>query len=142
MKAHALYLTEVIAKLHSEHQNQLQTLNEQKDHITQEPTQDMTHPYLSQGRRASQDLQHYIQGEIKALNEWYEPRLIALLKRQQISAEALSKYKEQYQELKAKLGPLRDEEQKLVLERSQLEKRICLMETQRKENVEQYRVCY
>ncbi|XP_062846808.1 golgin subfamily A member 6-like protein 4 [Trichomycterus rosablanca] len=139
IKAHVVDLTEVITKLRSEHQSQLQALNDQKDHITQESSKDKTHSYLSQSRRASQDLQQYLQGEIKALEEWYEPRLVALLKRQQSSAEALSKYREQCQELKTKLEPLRDEEQKLALEKARLEERICLMERQRKENVEQYR---
>lgn len=141
MKAFFEKLTEVINQLHSEHQSQVQALQNQMDSLTQESSKDKTHSYLSQGRRASLDLQQYLQGGIKALEEWYEPRLVALLKRRQSCTDALMKYREQCQELKTQLGPLKEEEQKLGLERARLEERIHLMEKQRKENVEQYRVC-
>lgn len=141
MKAFVENLTEVIHQLHSEHQSQVQSLQNQIDNLTQESSKDKTHSYLTQGRRASLDLQQYLQGGIKALEEWYEPRLVALLKRRQSCTVALIKYREQCQELKTQLGPLKEEEQKLGLERARLEERIHLMEKQRKENVEQYRVC-
>lgn len=133
-------LNEEIAQLHSQHQDHLQALQNQRDIITQGSSKDKTRSYLSQGRRASSDLQQYLQGGIKALEEWYEPRLVALLKRREGSADALSKSREQCQALKAQLGPLQDKEQRLGLERARLEERIHLMERQRKENVEQYRV--
>ncbi|XP_072530916.1 syncoilin [Salminus brasiliensis] len=139
MKGHVVKLTEEIDQLHSEHQDQLQALQNQKENITQESSKDKTRSYLSQGRRASSDLQQYLQDGIKALEEWYEPRLVALLKRREISADAVCKSREQCQELKAQLGPLKDEEQRLGLERARLEERIRLMERQRKENVQQYR---
>ncbi|XP_017549513.1 syncoilin [Pygocentrus nattereri] len=139
MKAHVEKLTEEIAQLHSTHQDQLQALQNQKDNITQESSKDKTRSYISQGRRASVDLQQYLQDGIKVLEEWYEPRLVALLKRRESSADALSKSKEQSQELKGQLGPLKDDVQRLGLERARLEERIRLMERQRKENVEQYR---
>lgn len=141
MKAFFEKLIEVINQLNSEHQSQVQALQNQMDNMTQESSKDKTHSYLSQSRRASLDLQQYLQGGIKALEEWYEPRLVALLKRRQSSADALIKYREQCQDLKAQLGPLKEEEQRLGLERARLEERIHLMEKQRKENVEQYRVC-
>ncbi|XP_066531704.1 syncoilin [Hoplias malabaricus] len=139
MKTYVEKLTEDITQLHSEHQENLQALQHQKDNITQESSKDKTRSYLYQGRRASTDLQQYLQDGIKSLEEWYEPRLVALLKIRESSAEALSKSKEQCQELKAQIGPLKDEEQRLGLERARLEERIRLMERQRKENVEQYR---
>ncbi|XP_053084378.1 syncoilin [Pangasianodon hypophthalmus] len=139
MKAFVEKLIKVIEQLHSEHQSQVQALQNQMDNMTQESSKDKTHSYLSQGRRASLDLQQYLQGGIKALEEWYEPRLVALLKRRQSSTDALIKYREQCQELKTQLGPLKEEEQRLGLERARLEERIHLMEKQRKENVEQYR---
>uniref|UniRef100_W5KUN9 Syncoilin, intermediate filament protein n=1 Tax=Astyanax mexicanus TaxID=7994 RepID=W5KUN9_ASTMX len=139
MKTHVEKLTEEIAQLHSEHQNQLQALQNQKENITQESSKDKTRSYLSQGRRASSDLQQYLQEGIKALEEWYEPRLVALLKRRETNAEAVCKSREQCQELRAQLGPLKEEQQRLGLERARLEERIHLMERQRKENVEQYR---
>lgn len=141
MKAFVEKLIEVIDQLHSEHQSQVQTLQNQINNMAQESSKDKTHSYLSQGRRASLDLQQYLQGGIKALEEFYEPRLVALLKRRQSSADALIKYREQCQELKTQLGPLKEEEQRLGLERTRLEERIYLMDKQRKENVEQYRVC-
>lgn len=141
MKAFVEKLIEVISQLHCEHQSQVETLQSQMDNMTQESSKDNTHSYLSQGRRASLDLQQYLQGEIKALEEFYEPRLVALLKRRQSSTDALIKYREQCQDLKTQLGPLKEEEQRLGLERARLEERIHLMEKQRKENVEQYRVC-
>ncbi|KAK3532440.1 hypothetical protein QTP86_018086 [Hemibagrus guttatus] len=139
MKAFVEKLIEVIDQLHSEHQSQVQALQNQIDNMTQESSKDKTHSYLSQGRRASLDLQQYLQGGIKALEEWYEPRLVALLKRRQSCTDALIKYREQCQDLKTQLGPLKEEEQRLGLERARLEERIHLMEKQRKENVEQYR---
>ncbi|XP_053348662.1 syncoilin [Clarias gariepinus] len=139
MKAFVEKLIEVISQLHCEHQSQVETLQSQMDNMTQESSKDNTHSYLSQGRRASLDLQQYLQGEIKALEEFYEPRLVALLKRRQSSTDALIKYREQCQDLKTQLGPLKEEEQRLGLERARLEERIHLMEKQRKENVEQYR---
>ncbi|TSK31412.1 Syncoilin [Bagarius yarrelli] len=139
MKAFAEKLTEVIDQLNSEHQSQVQALQNQIDHMTEKSSKDKTHSYRSQGRRASLDLQHYLQDGIKALEEWYNPRLVALLKRRQSSADALIKYREQCQELKTQIGPLKEEEQRLELERARLEERIHLMEKQRKENLEQYR---
>lgn len=65
---------------------------------------------------------------------------MSLLKRREAATEGLRKAKEQCQELRAKLGPLKDEEQTLRLQKTCLEERLRLMESQRKENVEHYRV--
>ncbi|KAL1255844.1 hypothetical protein QQF64_013905 [Cirrhinus molitorella] len=138
LKALDVKLTEEITKIHSEHQSHLQELQNQLN-ITQESSKKKNRSYVTQGRRASCDLQQYLQGGIKALEDFYEPRLVSLLKRREATVDALSKAKEQCQELRAQLGPLREEEQMLRLQRTCLEERIQLMERQRRENVEQYR---
>ncbi|XP_051992448.1 syncoilin-like [Xyrauchen texanus] len=138
LNAFVVKLTEEITKLHADHQNDLLALKKQQSNITQESSKKKTHSYVTQGRRASCDLQQYLQGGIKALEEFYEPRLLSLLKRRDATVDALSMAKEQCQELKAQLGPLREKEQQLRLHRTFLEERIRLMEEQRMENVEQY----
>ncbi|XP_003200663.2 syncoilin isoform X2 [Danio rerio] len=138
LKTFADKLSEEICTIHSDHQSHLQELQKQQS-ITQESSKRKTRSYVSQGRRASCDLQQYLEGGIKALELFYEPRLMSLLKRREVAVEALCKAKEQCQELKAQLGPLREEEQRLKLQKICLEERIGLMERQRIENVEQYR---
>nr|XP_021323833.1 syncoilin isoform X2 [Danio rerio] len=138
LKTFADKLSEEICTIHSDHQSHLQELQKQQS-ITQESSKRKTRSYVSQGRRASCDLQQYLEGGIKALELFYEPRLMSLLKRREVAVEALGKAKEQCQELKAQLGPLREEEQRLKLQKICLEERIGLMERQRIENVEQYR---
>lgn len=133
-------MTEEITKIHSDHQSHLQEMQKQQN-LTQDSSKRKTRSYVTQGRRASCDLQQYLQGGIKALEEFYEPRLESLLKRREVTMDALSKAKEQCLEMRAQLGPLREEEQMLRLQRTCLEERIRLMEIQRRENVEQYRVC-
>lgn len=141
LKAHLVNLTEEITKINSDHQGHLQALQQEQNNFTQESSKKKkARSYVAQGRRASCDLQQYMQGGIKALEEFYEPRLVSLLKRREATTEGLRKAKEQCQELRAKLGPLKDEEQILRLQKTCLEERIQLMESQRMENVEQYRV--
>ncbi|XP_026144947.1 syncoilin-like [Carassius auratus] len=138
LNALAVKLTEEIAKIHSDHQSHLQELQKQLN-TTQESSKKKNPSYVTQGRRASCDLQQYLHDGIKALEEFYEPRLVSLLKRREATMDALSKAKDQCQELRAQLGPLREEEEMLRLQRTCLEERIQLMERQRRENVEQYR---
>lgn len=140
LKAHLVNLTAEITKFNSDHQSHLQALQQQQNNLTQESSKKKTCSYVTQGRRASCDLQQYLQGGIKALEEFYEPRLVSLLKRREATTKGLRKAKEQCQELRSKLGPLKDEEQMLRLQKTCLEERLRLMESQRKENVEQYRV--
>uniref|UniRef100_A0A8C9T2D1 Syncoilin-like n=2 Tax=Scleropages formosus TaxID=113540 RepID=A0A8C9T2D1_SCLFO len=97
------------------------------------------HSDLTAGRRASLELQQYLRGGMSFLQEWYEPRLLALLRRRQAGEEALRTSRELSQDLRAQLGPLREHVQKLELRRSCLEETIALMELERKENVEQCR---
>lgn len=70
----------------------------------------------------------------------YEPVLLALLKRREAAAGALVKAKEQAQEQRAQLRPLKDEIQKLKLQRACLEDKLNLIHMQRKEDVGQYKV--
>ncbi|KAG1947224.1 syncoilin [Pimephales promelas] len=139
LKSLAVKMTEEITKIRSDHQSHLQEMQKQQN-LTQESSERKTRSYVAQGRQASCDLQQYLHGGIKALEEFYEPRVESLLKRQEITMDALGKAKEQCQEMRAQLGPLRQEEQSLKLQRTCLEERIRLMEIQRRENVEQYRV--
>ncbi|XP_042632761.1 syncoilin-like [Cyprinus carpio] len=138
LKALAVKLTEEITNIHSDHQSNLRELQKQLN-VIQESSKRENRSYVTQGCRASCDLQQYLQGGIKALEEFYEPQLGSLLKRREATMDSLSKAKEQCQELRAQLGPLREEEQMLRLQRSCLEERIRLMERQRRENVEHYR---
>ncbi|XP_056106064.1 syncoilin isoform X2 [Rhinichthys klamathensis goyatoka] len=138
LKSLAVKMTEEITKIHSDHQSHLQEMQKQQN-LTQESSKRKTRSYVTQGRRASCDLQQYLHGGIKALEEFYEPRLESLLKRREVTMDALGKAKEQCLEMRAQLGPLRQEEQALRLQRTCLEERIRLMEIQRRENVEQYR---
>uniref|UniRef100_A0A3P8RMC4 Syncoilin, intermediate filament protein n=1 Tax=Amphiprion percula TaxID=161767 RepID=A0A3P8RMC4_AMPPE len=99
-----------------------------------------TQEELTECRRHScGDIQQYVQGGLKALEERYEPILLALLKRREATAGALVKAKEQAQELKAQLGPFREEIQKLKLQKACLEEKLKLIHIQRREDVGQYK---
>uniref|UniRef100_UPI0037E90D57 vimentin n=1 Tax=Semicossyphus pulcher TaxID=241346 RepID=UPI0037E90D57 len=99
-----------------------------------------TQDELTQCRRHScGDVQQYLQGGLKALEDRYEPIMVTLLKRREVTAEALVKAKEQAQELKAQLRPLKEEIQKLNLQRACLEEKLRLTYIQRREDVGQYK---
>lgn len=70
----------------------------------------------------------------------YEPILLALLKRRELTAGALVQAKEQAQELRAQLRPLKEEIQKLMLQRACLEEKLKLIHIQRREDMGQYKV--
>lgn len=70
----------------------------------------------------------------------YEPILLALLKRREVTAEALVKANEQAQGLRSQLRPLEEEIQKLNLQRACLEEKLRLSHIQRREDVGQYKV--
>lgn len=70
----------------------------------------------------------------------FEPILLALLKRREAAAGALVKAREQAQELKAQLRPLKEENQELKLKRACLEEKLNLIHMQRREDVKQYKV--
>ncbi|XP_012695417.2 syncoilin [Clupea harengus] len=129
-------LTEEAAQLRSQHQSRLQSLQEQEEEVQETPA---PADLLSPGRRASCDLQQYLQGALCALEEWYEPRLVALLKRREGGQEALRRAKEEAQELRGRLGPLREEHQRLLLQRACLEEKHTLMDHHRRESLDHYK---
>ncbi|KAM9738520.1 syncoilin [Menidia menidia] len=95
---------------------------------------------LSEGRRSScGEVQQYLQGALKALEDRYEPILLALLKRREATAGALLKAKEESGGLKARLSPLREERQKLLLRRACLEEKLKLNHIQRLEEAARYK---
>lgn len=70
----------------------------------------------------------------------FEPILVALLKRREAAAVSVVKVKEQAQELRAQLRPLKEENQELKLKRTCLEEKIKLIQTHRREDVQHYKV--
>uniref|UniRef100_A0AAV2JBJ7 Uncharacterized protein n=1 Tax=Knipowitschia caucasica TaxID=637954 RepID=A0AAV2JBJ7_KNICA len=85
-------------------------------------------------RQASLRLQRRLSDSLKSMESWYEPRLVALLRRRQLGEEALRRTKEQSADLKTQLGPLREDVRILDTQRASLEKRMVLMETERQNN--------
>ncbi|XP_008285835.1 trichohyalin [Stegastes partitus] len=134
-----LQLTEEGSQLKSAQQQQLldlQVLVQAQSSLQTSNTQEE----LTECRRHScGDIQQYLQGGLKALEERYEPVLLALLKRREATAGALVKAKEQAQELRAQLGPLREEIQKLKLQKACLEEKLKLIHIHRREDVGQYK---
>nr|XP_020441939.1 uncharacterized protein LOC109951666 [Monopterus albus] len=90
-------------------------------------------------RHSCGDIQQYVYGGLRALEDRYEPILLALLKRREATAGALVKAKEQAQELKAQLKPIKEEIQKLKLQRACSEEKIKLIHIHRREDAGQYK---
>ncbi|XP_062302072.1 uncharacterized protein LOC134006975 [Osmerus eperlanus] len=139
LQSHVAQLTEEVSQLRSAHRDQLASLQARLQAHTSSQTPSPQEE-LSQCRRHScGDIQQYLQGGIKALEERYEPVLLGLVKRREGGAGALVKAREQAQELRARLGPLREERQRLELQRVCLEERLTLMDMQRREDVKRHR---
>ncbi|XP_045915536.1 uncharacterized protein sync [Micropterus dolomieu] len=134
-----LQLTEESSQLRSAHQQQLLDLQAELHVVSATQTYN-TQEELTQCRRNScGDIQQYLQGGLKALENRYEPILLTLLKRREATGGALVKAKEQAQELKAQLRPLKEEIETLKLQRACLEEKLKLIHIQRKEDVGQYK---
>ncbi|XP_030002353.1 golgin subfamily A member 6-like protein 7 [Sphaeramia orbicularis] len=132
-------LREEGSQIRTAHQQQVLRL-EAEIHATSSTQISNTQEELTECRRHScGDIQQYVQGGLKALEQRYEPILLALLKRREAAAGGLVKAKEQAQEMKAQLSPLREEIQKLKLQKACLEEKLKLIHLHRRENVGQYK---
>ncbi|KAM8882757.1 syncoilin [Synchiropus picturatus] len=132
-----LQLTEESSQLRSAHQQRLLKLQEQLQ-ITSQTCR--TQEEMTECKRHScGDIQQYLRGGLRALEERYEPILMALLKRREATSGALVKAKEQAQQLKVQVRPLKEEVQKLEFHRVCLEEKLKLSSLQRREELGQYK---
>ncbi|XP_033493210.2 uncharacterized protein sync [Epinephelus lanceolatus] len=134
-----LQLTEEGSQLRAAQTQQLLELQAQLHAQSSSQTSNTQEELTEYRRHSCGDIQQYLQGGLKALEERYEPILLTLLKRRETTAGALAKAKEQAQELKAQLRPLKEEIQKLILQRACLEEKLKLIHIQRREDAGQYK---
>uniref|UniRef100_A0A3P8UEF8 Syncoilin-like n=1 Tax=Cynoglossus semilaevis TaxID=244447 RepID=A0A3P8UEF8_CYNSE len=136
LKAQIQNLIQELSQLKDVHKNQLSTMRDQNSKQFCRPRA-MSDVGLC--RQSSVRLQRRLSGSVRALESYYEPRLLALLKRRQFGEEAMRKYREQAKDLRSRLGPLREECQKLEVQRSCLQQRIFLMDRERKDSNERHK---
>ncbi|KAL2098932.1 hypothetical protein ACEWY4_005412 [Coilia grayii] len=122
-----------ITQLREEHRKQMDSLRVKKRHRPR-TTSDLSHC-----RRFSDDLSRYTRGNMKLLEDWYEPRVLALLRHRQSTDEALRMSRGLTEELRTRLTPLQEEVHRLALQRDCLEHRISLMEQEREESTTKYK---
>ncbi|XP_019731826.1 trichohyalin [Hippocampus comes] len=130
-------MTEEGSQLKSQHQQYLRDLRAEICVCTASRTCNTTQEELSR-RNSCGDIQQYLQDSLRALENRYEPVLLGLQKRKETTTRASLKAKEQTRELKAQLGPLREEMQAQVLQRARLEEKLKLVHVQRREDAEHY----
>lgn len=123
-----------VAQLREDHKNQMDNLQNLNKRCRPRTRSDLSH-----SRRFSADLSRYTSGNLKMLEDWYEPRVMALLRRRQTAEEVLRRSRGLTEELRARLLPLQEEAHKLALQRNCLEQRIALMEREREESVMRYK---
>ncbi|KAK5855349.1 hypothetical protein PBY51_005452 [Eleginops maclovinus] len=134
-----LQLTEECSQRRAAQNQQLLDLKAQL-HARSASQTSNTQDELQQSKRHScGDIQQYVQAGLKALEDRYEPILLTLLKRRETTVEALAKAREQAQEMRAQLRPLKEEIQKLSLQRACLEEKLKLIHIHRREDVGQYK---
>ncbi|XP_054461751.1 uncharacterized protein sync [Anoplopoma fimbria] len=134
-----LQLTEEGSRLRAAQQQQLLDLQAALQAQTSSQTSSTQDELTACRRHSCGDIQQYLQGGLKLLEDRYEPLLLTLLKRREATAEALLKAKDQARELKAQLRPLKEEIQRLTLQRACLEEKLKLIHFQRREEAGQYK---
>ncbi|KAK2830153.1 hypothetical protein Q5P01_018084 [Channa striata] len=134
-----LQLTEEACQLRSAQQQQLSELQAELQAQSSSQTSNTQEELTECRRHSCGDIEQYVQGGLRALEERYEPILLALLKRREATAGALGKAKDQAQELKAQLRPLKEEIQKLKLQRACLEEKLNLIHIHWREDVVRYK---
>ncbi|MEQ2174195.1 hypothetical protein GOODEAATRI_005378 [Goodea atripinnis] len=134
-----LQLAEESSQLRSAQQEQLLELQAKLHHQSSGQTSNTQEELTDCRRNSCGDVEQYVQGGLKALEDRYEPVLVSLLKRKEATAGGVVKAKQQSQELRVQLKPLREEIQKLQLERTCLEERLKLTFMQRQEDTSHYK---
>ncbi|KAJ7989040.1 hypothetical protein DPEC_G00315420 [Dallia pectoralis] len=135
LQARVQSLTEEVPQLQEAQKHRLNCLKDQ----ARRPPRLRAMSDITLCRRASLDLQRRLSGSVRNLEGWYEPRLLALLRRKQTVEESLRKDRDVGQELKARVGPLEEQIQRLGVQRAGLEKRISLMKSEREASVRHYK---
>ncbi|XP_061699057.1 syncoilin-like isoform X2 [Syngnathoides biaculeatus] len=135
LKAKVQCLKEELLRLQESHQNHLSSLRD----LAKKPRRPRTMSDVGLCRQASVNLQRRLSVSIQDLEGWYEPRLVALLKRRQFGEKALRVSNEQLGSLRTQVDPLKQKVQKLEGQRSCLEQRLNMMQQEREEMITQYK---